>query len=179
MHNGDVVHLIWKKMTNPDLSQYVTALKVQFQREPRDYKDVFQEIASQVPTLRVDTFRKTSEVRRQESANSNSGCPTVGAHDKHGKLYTGTYPYNKWQSESVRPNWKEIRYARGDNTRRRARERKSEIETTISELTSKKAKIEASISSIATDNSSASISKLGTSQAGNSFGGRFEKSKHP
>ena len=35
-HNGDVVDLIWKKMTNPDLSQYVTALKVQFQREPRD-----------------------------------------------------------------------------------------------------------------------------------------------
>ena len=32
MHNGDVVDLIWKKMTNPDLSQYVTALKVQFQR---------------------------------------------------------------------------------------------------------------------------------------------------
>ena len=105
MHNGDVVDLIWKKMTNPDLSQYVTALKVQFQREPRDYNDVIQDIASQVPTLRVDTFRKTSEVRRQESANINSGCPTVGAHDEHGKLYTGTYPYKKWQSESVRPHW--------------------------------------------------------------------------
>ena len=120
-----------------------------------------------------------SEVGRQESANRNSGCPTVGAHDEHGKLYTGTYPYKKWQSESVIPHWQEIRDARGDNTRRRARERNSELETTISELTSKKARIEASISSIATENSSASISKLGTSQAGNSFGGRSEKSKHP
>ena len=113
------------------------------------------------------------------SANSNSGCPTVGAHEKYGKLYTGTYPYKKWQSESVRPHWQEIRDARGDNLRRRARKRKSELETTISELTSKKARTEASISSTATDNSSASISKLGTIQAGNSFGGRSKKSKHP
>ena len=99
MHNGDVVNLIWKKMTNPDLSQYITALKVQLQREPRYYKDVLQDIASQVPTLCVDTFRKTY---------SNSGCPTVGAHDEHGKLYTGTYPNKKWQSESVRTHWQEI-----------------------------------------------------------------------
>ena len=28
MHNADVVDLIWNNMTNPDLSQYVTALKV-------------------------------------------------------------------------------------------------------------------------------------------------------
>ena len=36
MHNADVVDIIWKKMTNPDLSQYVIALKIKFQREPRD-----------------------------------------------------------------------------------------------------------------------------------------------
>ena len=58
MHNADVVDLVWKKMTNPDLIQYVTALKVQSQRKPREYKDILQDIASQVPNLQVDTFRK-------------------------------------------------------------------------------------------------------------------------
>ena len=36
INTADIVDLIWKNMTNPDLSQYVTDLKVQFQREPRD-----------------------------------------------------------------------------------------------------------------------------------------------
>ena len=30
MHNADVVDLIWNKMTNTDLSQYVTSLNIQF-----------------------------------------------------------------------------------------------------------------------------------------------------
>ena len=37
LHNADVVDMIWKKVTNPDLNQYVVALKVQFQREPQNY----------------------------------------------------------------------------------------------------------------------------------------------
>ena len=117
-------------MTNPDLSQYVTALKVQFQREPRDYKDVLQDIASQVPTLCVDTFRKKSKVGRQYPSG-NIVCPTTWAHAEHGKLYTGTYPYKKWQSESLRPNWQYIQDARGDNPRGKARELKSELEQAI------------------------------------------------
>ena len=61
-------------MTNPGLSQYATDLKVKFQQEPRDYKDVLQDIASQAPKLCVDTFRKTSEVVRQDPTG-NSGRP--------------------------------------------------------------------------------------------------------
>ena len=38
LHNSDVIDIIWKKMMNPELSQYVTALKVQFQRRPQYYQ---------------------------------------------------------------------------------------------------------------------------------------------
>ena len=120
MHNADVVDLIWKKITNPHLSQYVTELKVQFQREPREYKDILQDIASQVPNLRVDTFRKFSEVGRHGN-DENSRCPSTSAHDANRKLYTGTYPYKKWQIESVRPHWQQIRDAREGNHKRRGR----------------------------------------------------------
>ena len=36
MHNDDVVDIIFKNMTNPDQCKYVTALKVQFQRQPKE-----------------------------------------------------------------------------------------------------------------------------------------------
>ena len=32
LHNVNVVDMIWKKVTNSELNQYVVALKVQFQR---------------------------------------------------------------------------------------------------------------------------------------------------
>ena len=38
LYNDDVVDMIWKKVTNPDLKQYVVALKVQFQHEPWNYQ---------------------------------------------------------------------------------------------------------------------------------------------
>ena len=38
LHNADLVDMIWKKVTNPKLNQYGVALKVQFQREPRNYQ---------------------------------------------------------------------------------------------------------------------------------------------
>ena len=38
LHNSDVVDNIWKKVTNPELNQYVVALNIQFQREPRNYQ---------------------------------------------------------------------------------------------------------------------------------------------
>ena len=68
-----------------------------------------------------------------------------------------------------RPDWKE------SNKKKRE---KSELEATISELTIKKSKIEASILAIVTDRSSrrSTISSLGGNiQAGNAFGGRADK----
>ena len=183
MHNEDIVDLIWKKMTNPDLSQYVMAIKVQFQREPREYQAILQDIASQVPNLRIDSFRKASEVTRQDK--STERCPESGAYDATGKLYTGQYPFKKWVSESVRPHWNEIREVRSQGgggsepTNKRFQsqlKKKKELEHTISELSSKKARVEASISAItSTDGSATTVSTLGKSQAGNSFGGRSEK----
>ena len=97
-------------MMNPELSQYVKALKVQFQRQPRDYQEILQDIASQVPSLHVPNFRKASEVDTQDHSQTK-GCPNKGAHDDHGKLYIGKYPFHKWIDEPVKPHWDEIRSA--------------------------------------------------------------------
>ena len=60
MHNADIVDIVWKRVNNYELSQYLTALKVQFQHQPCNYREVLQDIAIQVLSIGVDTFRKAS-----------------------------------------------------------------------------------------------------------------------
>ena len=110
----------------------------------------------------------------------NHECPATGAHDANGNLYTGKYPFKKWNSESVKPYWQQIRDARGTPSRDKkhslGKRTTAELETAISEMATKQAKMEASISAITTDTSTV-VSELGASQAGNSFGGRSAKSQ--
>ena len=65
MHNADIFEIIWKKVSNAELSQYLTALKVQFQHQPRNYRKVLQDIASQVLSIGVDNFWKAYKVSVQ------------------------------------------------------------------------------------------------------------------
>ena len=62
MHNTNIVEIIWKRFSNSELSQYLATLKVQFQHQPRNYKELLRDIASWVPSIGVYTFRKASEV---------------------------------------------------------------------------------------------------------------------
>ena len=173
--------MIWKKVTKPELNQYVVALKVQFQREPRENKEFHQDISSQILTLPINTFRKSSEVGR--IVDNNSGFdkyPNSGAYGADGKLYIGKYSYQKWKGDLVRPHWNKIRSAweqQGigkDNGRYHSKKKEhSDLEFQISQLIKKKARMEASIASIVTDGTAKEVSTL--SHAGDSFGGLSEK----
>ena len=159
LHNADVVDMMWKKVTNPELNQYVVALKVQFQRETRNYQEVLQEISSQIPTLPINTFRKAPEVGRIVDDKSGfDECPNSGAYGVDRKIYIGKYPYQKWKDDSVRPYWNKICSARDQqgtgkyNGRYHGKKKEhSELESDISQLIKKKARMEASIASIVTD----------------------------
>ena len=76
MHNTDIIEIIWQGVSNAELSQYINALKVQFQNQPRNYREVLQDIASQVLSIGVDTFRKSSEVSVQ--GKESGGTPDQG-----------------------------------------------------------------------------------------------------
>ena len=62
LRNADIVDLIWKKTMNPELSQYITAFKLQFQHLPRPYQKVIQDISIQVPLLATTNFFQTSKI---------------------------------------------------------------------------------------------------------------------
>ena len=182
LHNADIVELIWKKMTNPELSQYVTALKVQFQRMPRPYQQVLQDIASQIPLLATTSFCQTSEVSTMNESGKGENCPDSGAHDTEGKLFIGKYPFKKWIDESVKPHWAEIRAARntqgagGQHEKGPANKKRkvAALESQLSQLASQQVKMEARIASLKTEEEAPPTSN----NAGDSFGGRAEKSDH-
>ena len=109
MHNADIVEIIWQRVSNYELSQYLTALKVQFHHQPCNYREVLKDLASQVPYIGADTFRKESEVSVQET--ESGGAPYQGVYDSNGLLFHGTYPDKKWFIDSVKPHWEDIRRA--------------------------------------------------------------------
>ena len=129
----------------------------------------------------INTFRKAAEVGRVVVNNSGfDKCPNSGAYGADGKLYIGKYPYQKWKDDLVRPHWNEIRSAREkqgigkDNGRYHGKKKEhSDLESQISQLIKKKARMEASIVSIVTDGTATEVSTL--SRAGDSFGYRSEK----
>ena len=73
---------------NPELSQYVTALKVQFQQQPPDYQKILKNIASQVLSLHVTNSSKASKIRTKDHCQTK-GCTNKGSYDNHSKLYIG------------------------------------------------------------------------------------------
>ena len=144
---------------NPELSQYITELKVQFQYLPRPYQELLQDIASKVPLLAAINFCQTSEISTTMDNAAEGNCPENGSHDVEGKLFIGKYPFNKWKDESVRPHWDEICAAR--NTKRFGGQQEkipagkkrtaAALENQLSQLTAKQYKMEARIASLKTE----------------------------
>ena len=88
MYSADIVEIIWQRVINAELSQYLISLKVQFQHQPCSYREVLQDIASQVSSIGVDTFRKASEVSVQ--GTEPGGSPSQGVYESNGLLFHGT-----------------------------------------------------------------------------------------
>ena len=107
MPNADIFEINYKRVGNAELSQYLTALKVQFHHQPCNYREVLQNIASQVPSIGVDTLRKSSEVSVQGTESEEA--PDQGVYDSNRLLFHGTYPEKKWFGDSVKPHWEDMR----------------------------------------------------------------------
>ena len=87
MQNADIVENIWQRVSNAELSQYLTDLKVQFQHQPRNYIWVLQDIVSQLLYIGIDTLQKASEVSLQ--GTELGGAPYQGLYDSNGFLFHG------------------------------------------------------------------------------------------
>ena len=122
MHNGDIVDSLWAKIQDGDLTSYLGSLKVDYQRNPRNYKLILQDGASEVAMKKrtIETKSKDIKERSASVVYARSGpCPDKGVHTSDGSLYIGNYDAEKWSHDSVKPYHKNIIEARKKLSKKR------------------------------------------------------------
>ena len=120
MHNGDIVDLLWTKMGNPELASYAVSTKVHYRVVRRGYKEILQDIATQIPLLAPTTFRaRVSDLHKNDVTTEEGGFLEQGAHTAKRTLFTGTYLYKKWIHEYVSPYHEAIRASRGTTKKKK------------------------------------------------------------
>ena len=116
-HKGDIVDKIWKKVENSDITAFMEALKVQHSQNPRYFNKILLEIATQIPNLKIITFRRNVlEIVYKSGGFTREGeCPKDSALTEEGKLIIGTYQGDRWFNKDVKPYHGQIREYRKNN----------------------------------------------------------------
>jgi hypothetical protein len=198
VHDGDIVDKLWGRIQNSDLATYVAALKIEYTRNPRDYGEILQDIATQIPSLpkHVSFRSKVSELGTNDGHTREGPCPDTGVKNKDGQLFIGNYVGNKWHSESVKPFHDDIRAARtehggaggnhpsrsdkkGANQISRNKRKVSQLQAKISELQTKvdEARSEDSPNDADQEDAGESEDDKSDNQAGTAFGGKSSMKK--
>ena len=114
VNNGDIVDDLWSKIQDASLQTYVAALRVDYLRNPRNYKLILQDIASDIASKKRVTFSLPPGNNRTLSAvyTREGPPPNEGVYKPDGSVYIGMYDANKWRSATVQPHHKEIIDAR-------------------------------------------------------------------
>ena len=113
VNNGDIVDDLWDRIQAPELQMYLASLKVDYQRNPREYRFILQDIAAEAGK----SVNKSATFTRNVSATytRKGTCPNNGVHTPDGSIFIGSYDHDKWQSEAVRQYHQEIAKARSAN----------------------------------------------------------------
>ena len=189
-HDGDIVDRLWNKILNSELNPFVEALKVQYNQNPRTYREILQDIATQVPNLRKTNFRRNiSEVKSVDGFTREGQCPTEGVFTSEGKFFIGTYPGSRWFDEDVKPHHGKIREIRKNNpkggkgfkrptskVKRSAKRKIKKLKTKIAELEQINTHGGKSRISNPDDGNTVAEVEIET-DAGTAFGGRNAKKK--
>jgi len=111
--NGDIVDDLWARIQNTDIQVYVSSLKVDYQRNPRSYQLILQDIAAEIASKSSFTFATSRNV---SAVYTRQGpCPQQGVHKADGSLFIGNYSADQWHSDSVKPYHNEIMKARSND----------------------------------------------------------------
>ena len=115
VNNGDIVDDLWKRIESTDLQLYVASLKVDYQRNQRDYKLILQDIAAEVGNKVSTNFAASRSISATYSRQGP--VPTKGVRRDDGTIFIGSYGKAQWLSDSVKPHHDEIIKARMDMSR--------------------------------------------------------------
>lgn len=113
VNNGDIVDDLWARIQNTDIQVYVSSLKVDYQRNPRNYQLILQDIAAEIASKSSITFATNRNI--SATYTRQGPCPQQGVHKADGSLFIGNYSADQWRSESVKPYHNEIMKARSND----------------------------------------------------------------
>ena len=103
--NGDIVDELWSRVQSTELQMYISSLKVDYQRNPRTYQLILQDIAAEVASKKPSFIPN----RNISATYTRKGpCPTQGVHKQDGSIYIGSYSADQWRSDHVKPYHNEI-----------------------------------------------------------------------
>jgi len=105
-----------------DLTSYLGSLKVDYQRNPRNYKLILQDVVSEVAMKRRSIEIKSNENKERIASEVYARygpCPDKGVHTSDGSLYIGNHDVEKWSHESVKPYHTHILEARKKLSKKR------------------------------------------------------------
>jgi len=172
VHNGDIVDALWHKIQSPDLQTYLASLKVDYQRQNRDYKLILQDIAAEVAVKKQPTDMKGNDTAISALHTKLGPCPDTGVHKPDGSMYIGNYEGDKWSHESVQPRHKEILQAR-----KKARSKRGSHQNQLKNQRRKLNKIpmEIKVARTKLEELTTKGSDNDNTNAGDSFGGRGSK----
>ena len=116
MYNEDIVDELWERIQDPGIQTYLASLKVDYMRNPRGYKIILQDIATEIAGRRRISSTFVPRTRHVDAIYSRKGtAPESGVHKPDGSIFIGGYDKEKWDSEEVQPHHKEITEARAKN----------------------------------------------------------------
>ena len=186
VNNGDIVDSLWARIQNPDIQMYLSSLKVDYQKSPRSYKLILQDIAAEVATKKQVTFhpRLVTGVSGVSTYTRQGTCPSQGVHTPEGAVFIGNYDRNKWHHDSVKPYHQEILQARssdgGGNAPSRGQKRRVNAlkrnQKKLKRLNEKIAAAKATLQEATKDKETPkNDNKEKPNDAGNAFGGKNSK----
>lgn len=185
VHNGDIVDSLWDRIQTTDLLLCVASLKVDYQRNPRSYKLILQDIAAEVASKKVVSFapgtRGVSALCTREGS-----CPDQGVHTTNGATHIGNYSNDKWSHDSVKPYRKEILEARSKNDgnmgQNKSFNEKKRVSKAIQRNKRKLKKLKIKIVAAKTTSTEKDATEGepgdGDDKAGDAFGGKSSKVKN-
>ena len=112
VNNMDIVDGLWMRIQATDIQLYVASLKVEYQRNPRSYKLILQDIAAEVGNITPSGNSFGGNRGIAATYTKQGPCPSKGVHTTDGSIYIGTYSKDQWLSDEVKSHHDEIRDAR-------------------------------------------------------------------
>ena len=126
MSDIDIFYAIWYKVQLYRIYHYKSALQVQHSLNPCVWKNILNTIITQVSKLSVSkNIRNVYEVSLSNRYTHDGDFPDSRVRNFNGCAFIGSYPNNKWHSDSVKPYWEEIINARVNDGNHVSRKKKT------------------------------------------------------